>query len=184
MGSSRLNSGGPADRRREFLMRAAIIVLAALWIYAPVYHGDWLWDDDTLLTQNATVQSGSLAGLAKLWFNPDGQDYFPLSYSALWTQWLFFGKNPTGYHVTSILLHIGGSLLLWMLLARMKIPGAWLSGLVFAIHPACVESVAWMSEIKNTLSLPLFLLSAVCWVEQDDEPDRPRQTRLYGLSLV
>ena len=59
-------------------MRFAIIVLAALWIYSPVYHpffpADWLWDDDQLLTANATVQSTTLSALWKLWFNPDGAD--------------------------------------------------------------------------------------------------------------
>ena len=182
------------DRWNSFLLRAAVIVLAGLWVYSPAYHGDWLWDDDQLLTQNLTVQHrvspdpsvppNSLQSLAKLWFNPDGADYFPLSYTALWAQWPFFGLSSTGYHVTTILLHIAGSLLLWALLAKMRIPGAWLSGLVFAIHPVCVESVAWVSETKNTLSLPLFLISAICWVGQDDETDTAKRQRLYGISIV
>ena len=182
------------DRWKSFLLRAAVIVLAGLWVYSPAYHGDWLWDDDQLLTQNLTVQHrvspdpsvppNSLQSLAKLWFNPDGADYFPLSYTALWAQWPFFGLRSTGYHVTTILLHIAGSLLLWALLAKMRIPGAWLSGLVFAIHPVCVESVAWVSETKNTLSLPLFLISAICWVGQDDETDTAKRQRLYGISIV
>ncbi|MFM8702919.1 MAG: tetratricopeptide repeat protein [Planctomycetia bacterium] len=172
------------DRWRDLLFQSAIIVLAGLWIYSPAYHGDWLWDDDQLLTANPVVQSGSLAGLAKLWFNPDGADFFPLSYTALWAQWPFFGNQPTGYHVTTILLHITAALLLWALLARMRIPGAWLSGLLFAIHPVCVESVAWVSETKNTLSLPLFLLCCLCWVVQDEEPDARRRARFYALSIV
>jgi len=173
-----------AGRWRDFLLHAAIIVLACLWIYSPAYHGDWLWDDDQLLTANPVVQSGSLQGLSKLWFNPDGADFFPLSYTALWAQWPFFQNQPTGYHVTTILLHLIGSLLLWALLDRMRIPGAWLSSLIFAIHPVAVESVAWVSETKNTLSLPLFLLSCLCWVVQDDEPEGPRRTRFYLLSIV
>jgi protein O-mannosyl-transferase len=187
----------PESRIDRWLIRifqAALIVLAGLWIYSPTYHGDWLWDDDQLLTQNLTVQHrvspdprvppDSLRSLAKLWFNPDGADYFPLSYTALWAQWPFFGLQSTGYHVTTILLHIAGALLLWGLLAKMKIPGAWLSGFVFAIHPVCVESVAWVSETKNTLSLPLFLIAAICWVGQDDEADTAKRQRLYGLSIL
>jgi Flp pilus assembly protein TadD len=179
-----LPPGTEANRWRDRLFQAAIIVLAGLWIYAPAYHGDWLWDDDQLLTANPVVQSGSLQGLAKLWFNPDGADFFPLSYTALWAQWPFFKNQPTGYHVTTILLHIAGSLLLWALLARMRVPGAWLSSLIFAIHPVCVESVAWVSETKNTLSLPLFLLCCLCWVVQDDEPEASRRTRIYALSIL
>jgi len=168
----------------DLLLRTAVIVLAVLWIYAPTYHGEWLWDDDMLLTANETVQSGSLRGLAKLWFNPDGADFFPLSYTALWAQWPFFGPNSTGYHVTTILLHITGSLLIWRLLDRMRVPGAWLSSLIFAIHPVSVESVAWVSETKNTLSLPLFLLSCLCWIEQDEENGASRRGRMYLLSIL
>jgi len=179
---------------RDMLFKAAIIVLAGLWVYSPSYHGDWLWDDDQLLTQNLTVQHrvspdpnvppDSLRTLAKLWFDPDGADYFPLSYTALWAQWPFFGLQSTGYHVTTILLHITGALLLWALLATMRVPGPWLSALVFAVHPVCVESVAWVSETKNTLSLPLFLISALCWVSQDDEVDQAKRQRLYVTSIV
>ncbi|NBW97378.1 MAG: tetratricopeptide repeat protein [Planctomycetia bacterium] len=185
---------GRVGRWRTRIMQAAMIVLAGLWIYSPSYHGDWLWDDDQLLTANLTVQHrvspdpnvppDSLRTLAKLWFNPEGADYFPLSYTALWAQWPFFGPRSTGYHVTTILLHIAGALLVWALLAKMRIPGAWLSGLVFAIHPVCVESVAWVSETKNTLSLPLFLVSCICWVGQDEEADQAKRQRLYAGAIV
>jgi len=145
-----------------------MIVLAVLWIYSPTYHGDWLWDDDSLLTANPVVQSGTLTGLWKLWFNPDGVDYFPLSYSALWAQWPFFGTSPTGYHAVTIILHALGALLLWRLLVVMRIPGAWLAGIVFAVHPVAVETVGWVSEIKNTVSLPPFLLAAICFAKYDE----------------
>jgi hypothetical protein len=116
---------GRLSRWHTRIMQAALIVLVGLWIYSPTYHGDWLWDDDQLLTQNLTVQHrvspdprvppDSLRSLAKLWFNPDGADYFPLSYTALWAQWPFFRLQSTGYHVTTILLHITGALLVWAL---------------------------------------------------------------------
>lgn len=81
---------------QEWLMRAAVIVLACFWVYSPVchpvHHADWLWDDDQLLTANQTVQHrvspdpsvppDDAATLAKLWLNPEGADYFPLSYTA------------------------------------------------------------------------------------------------------
>ena len=172
------------QRVRELLIQGAVIVLAGLWIYSPTYHGDWLWDDDVLLTANPTVQSGTLAGLLKLWLNPDGIDYFPLSYSLLWLQAQFFGPQSTGYHVTTILLHIVSGLLLWALLAEMKVPGAWTAALVFTIHPVCVESVAWVSETKNTLSLALFLASCIFWVRQDDRQPGPTRERLYLIALA
>jgi Flp pilus assembly protein TadD len=178
------NHGVNYQRVRELLIQAAVIVLAGLWIYSPTYHGDWLWDDDVLLTANPTVQSGTLAGLLKLWFNPDGIDYFPLSYSLLWLQAQFFGPQSTGYHITTILLHILSGLLLWALLVEMKIPGAWTAALVFTIHPVCVESVAWVSETKNTLSLALFLTSCLFWVRQDDAPPAQARERLYLIAVA
>jgi hypothetical protein len=156
----------------DTVVRGAVIVLAVLWVYAPVCHPvfapGWLWDDDTLLTENPTVQSTTSTALAKLWFNPDGVDYFPLSYTALWLQWPLFGGWSTGYHAVSIALHACASLLLWRLLAVMRVPGCWLAALIFALHPVCVESVAWVSELKNTLSLPLFLIAATHFVAFDD----------------
>lgn len=173
-GSGTKSSGSPGDPAvapldcwRNRIVVAALIILAGLWIYSPAYHGEWLWDDDQLLLANPTVQhrvssdakaaTDGWTTLGQIWFKPDGADYFPLFTTALWAQWPFFGADSTGYHVTTILLHIAGALLLWALLAKMKIPGAWLAALVFAIHPVCVSSVAWVSETKNTLSLPLVL---------------------------
>lgn len=172
------------QRAKELLLQAAVIVLAGLWIYSPAYHGDWLWDDDVLLTANPTVQSGTLAGLLKLWFNPDGLDYFPLSYSLMWLQWQLFGPAPTGYHITTILLHVASGLLLWALLEKMRIPGSWTAALIFTIHPVCVESVAWVAETKNTLSLALFLTSCIFWVFQDETEAGPKRERLYLASLA
>jgi tetratricopeptide (TPR) repeat protein len=172
------------QRLRALLMRAAVIVLAGLWVYSPTYHGDWLWDDDVVLTANPDVLSGSLSGLVKLWVNPTGIDYFPLSYSAFWLQALAFGPESTGYHATSILLHITSGLLLWGLLTQLAIPGAWATALAFTVHPACVESVAWVAETKNTLSLALFLTSCIFWVKQDGATPGPSRERFYRLSTA
>ena len=192
--SSPLSSNLRLELWRNRILLAVIIALAVLWIYSPSYHGEWLWDDDQLLTANLIVQHrvspdpnvppDSLGTLTRLWFGPDGVDYFPLFYTALWALWPFFGLESTGYHITTIFLHIANALLLWALLAKMRIPGAWLAGFVFAIHPVCVESVAWVSELKNTLSLPFFLISCICWVGQDEEPDGVRRQRFYILAIL
>lgn len=221
----------PGSRWLTFVLQVSVIALAVLWIYSPVcdstgpvyiagagptYPVDWLWDDDQLLTANLTVQHrvspdpavrpDHAATLAKLWFDPDGADYFPLSYTALWAQWPFFQMDPrtggpvepggpavawpTGYHVTTMLLHLLGALALWRLFTVLKVPGAWLGALLFAVHPVCVESVAWVSELKNTLSLPLFLLAAASYIRFDDMveggngQDEPRALVQYGASLA
>ena len=169
---------------RSSLLKAAVLLLAVAWVYSPVYHSEFLWDDHILITDNWMVQSGSLGGLAAIWVEPDGPDYFPLTYTALWLQWQAFGEDPTGYHLVNIALHTISGLLLWWLLAYLKLPGAWLAAVAFAVHPVCVESVAWISEIKNTLSLPIFLLACLCWVWQDDSDSGSTQQRWYSASLM
>ena len=155
-----------ASRWQDFLLHAAVILFAALWAYSPSYYGDWLWDDDQSITANAVAQAPF--SFQNIWVNPPGADYFPLSATAFWLEWHAFGPNTYGYHAVNIVLHALAALLLWWLLEEMELPGAWLAGLVFAIHPVCVESVAWVSELKNTLSQPLFLLSAIFFVRSED----------------
>jgi hypothetical protein len=169
---------------RSPLLKAVILVVAVALIYTPVYHGEFLWDDHILVTDNWMVQSGSLGGLAAIWVEPDGPDYFPLTYTALWLEWQAFGDDPTGYHLVNIALHAISGLLLWRLLAELRLPGAWLAALLFAVHPVCVESVAWISEIKNTLSLPFFLLACLWWVRQDEAGSGSTQKRWYAASLT
>ena len=82
--------------------------------------------------------------------------------------------HPTGYHVTNLLLHIADSLLVWLVLARLKIPGAFLAALLFAVHPINVESVAWIAQRKNVLSLLFFLLSIVWYLKSTARTDEVR----------
>jgi Tfp pilus assembly protein PilF len=166
------------------LIKAAAIVAAGIALYSATLHGDWMMDDDILVTNNLAVKSGSWGRLGMIWLDPQGVDYFPLTYSAFWALWQAFGKETTGYHAVTILLHVTSGLLLWWLLARMTIPGAWAAAFLFTIHPVCVESVAWIAELKNTLSLPLFLAACLCWVMQDDAAEGRRQKGLYTLSLL
>src|SRR5439155_12306958 len=94
---------------------------------------------------------------------------FPLSLTAHYLEWLAWGKHPAGYHAVNILLQVVGTVLLWRVLLRLKIPGAWLAALIFAVHPVCAGSVAWISELKNTLSLVFYLLSILWYLRFDEE---------------
>ena len=159
-------------------VKAVVILLASLWIYSPVFDGDWLWDDDYLITANPVVQSPD--GLASFWVEPKTADYFPLTMSLLWLMWKWFGMDSTGYHVVSVLLHALGACLVWALLKTIGLRGAWLAGLIFAVHPIAVESVAWVSELKNTFSLPFFLLAGCFFVRFEDT----RRRVFYWAALV
>ena len=112
------------------IVKVVVIVIACLWIYSPVFNGDWLWDDDYLITANPVVQSPD--GHASFWVEPKTADYIPLTMSLLWLMWKWFGMDSTGYHVASVLLHALGACLVWALLRTIGLRGAWLVGLFVA----------------------------------------------------
>ncbi len=159
---------------------AAIIVAVAV-VYLPALRGDFVWDDFLLITGNPLLQNFS--GLLEIWSGGRTADYFPLTNTIFWIEHHLFGANATGYHAVNILLQIANALLVWRLLKRLNIPGAWLTGLVFGIHPIHVASVAWISELKNVLAMFFALLSILCFLELDDQRLRNSATA-YAASLV
>ena len=154
--SSGLNET-PARPPSPRLALSLMLLGAVLVVYLPALRGGFIWDDAILLTDNEMVKSAG--GLWDIWFcPPTGEGYFPLTWSAFWVQWRLWGTHPEGYRLVNLLLHAASALLLWRLLNRLKVPGGWLAGMLFALHPVCVMSVAWVSELKNTLALFLALL--------------------------
>jgi tetratricopeptide (TPR) repeat protein len=164
-------------------MKACVIVAAVLYIYYPAFHGGWLWDDDRLVVGN--YQLRSLDGLWKTWFEPGTQaDYYPVEQTVLWVEWHLWQYNTLGYHLLSVLLHLASAFLVWQLFVKLGLRFAWMGGLLFAIHPVQVESVAWIAELKNTLSLPFFLLSMGAWIDFDRSGKRKDYHWALGLFLV
>src|SRR5262249_8533565 len=132
------------------LLRAALIVIATLVVYFPVWHGKPIWDDDAHMTRRDLQ---SLGGLFRIWFEPGAtQQYYPLVHSFFWLEHLLWGDATLPYHLVNIVIHALGALLLVRVLQQLNIKGAWFAGAIFALHPIQVESVAWISELKNTLS--------------------------------
>ncbi len=167
--------------RGRTLAEAALIVLATLAAYAPVYRAGFIWNDSDYVTAPA-LQSWS--GLGRIWFQVGAtEQYYPLLHSAFWIEHRLWGDAPIGYHLLNVALHATSAALLLVLLRRLAIPGAWLAALVFALHPVCVESVAWISEEKNTLSTVFYLLAALGYLRYDDER-RPRRYALAALFFL
>jgi tetratricopeptide (TPR) repeat protein len=169
-----------SERRALWTGVLAIFVLAFA-TYWPALRGGFVWDDMILVEKNQLAK-GDL-NLRTVWFSTD----FPLTTVLFWIQWLLWGKNTLGYHVVNVLLHAISSVLVWRVLVRLKIPGAWLAGVLFAVHPVCVASVAWISELKNVLSLPFCLLSFWWYLgfEKHHAEHRLAKARWsYWLSLV
>jgi len=141
-------------------------VLAGTWAALPALRGGWIWDDTVAIVQNAALRDP--AGLGKIWFSPAGPDYFPLTSTVQWIQWQLWGDRTLGYHLTNLALHLIGALLLGRIVTRLGARSGWVAGLIFAVHPMTVESVAWISELKNVLSLPPLLLAFGAYVDFDE----------------
>ncbi len=150
----------PSTPHLQALAGVALILVAVVLAYLPALRGDFLIDDDGLLTENPLIKTPD--GLYRFWCSTRSQDYWPVTNTTLWLEWRLWGMNSTGYHLTNLILHMAASLLMWAILRKLSIPGAFLATLLFAVHPVNVESVAWISQRKNMLAMLFFLLS-ILW---------------------
>ena len=142
-----------------FLIAAAALLVVTVIAYLPAIRGDFVWDDDDYVSNNLTLRSAE--GLRSIWLDPAATpQYYPLVHTSFWIEYRLWGLEPAGYHITNILLHAGGAIVLWRILLLLSVPAAWLGAAIFAVHPVHVESVAWITERKNVLS-GVFYLSAM-----------------------
>ena len=170
------------NRRALAWLGAAGLCAATILVYLPAWHGGFIWDDDRYVTNNHLLVAPD--GLSRIWFSLDApSQYFPLAYTVLRIERSLWDLNPTGYHWVNIFLHIANALLVWWILSRLKIPGAWLASAIFALHPVQVESVAWISELKNVLMAFFFLLTLSAWIEFVDQTSE-RRPIFYIAALV
>jgi tetratricopeptide (TPR) repeat protein len=171
----------PPSRRHAWLL-GLLLAAVTLIAYGPAWRAGFIWDDDAYLTQNPLLTAPD--GLRRIWFSLDSpSQYFPLTYTTFYLEHALWGLNPAGYHLVNILLHVANALLVWRVLARLRVPGAWLAAAVFALHPVQVESAAWITERKNVLMGFFFLLTLWEWVRFIDEKNG-RRWRFYVLALV
>jgi len=154
-----------------------VLVLAATFLaYLPTLGAGFTWNDSDYVTAPALQ---SFHGLYRIWFELGAtQQYYPLLHSAFWLEHRFWGDNPAGYHAINIAFHATSACLLTLVVWRLagaraldrRNPAGWvalLAGLAFALHPVCVESVAWVTEQKNTLSTMAYLGAVVLYLKFD-----------------
>src|SRR3974390_1754616 len=123
-------------------------------------------------------------GLREIWFSAHTQSqYFPLVYTTFRYERMVWGLHPFGFHLVNVLLHGINTMLVWMVLSRLRVPGAWLAAAIFALHPVQVESVAWVTELKNLESLFFSLLAMLAWMKFID-PATTGHRRFYGFALI
>ncbi len=137
--------------------QGSLIVLLVILAYLPALRGGFVWDDDSWTT-NLSALFRDTIGLRLIWFMPTVlQQYYPLSGTTFWLDYQLWKFWTPPYHVENVLLHALAAVLFWRLLLRLQLPGAWLASAIFAFHPVMVESVAWITERKNVLSLVFYL---------------------------
>src|SRR5947199_9026701 len=135
-------TAAPTGDRARVVAAAMLLVALTLAAYAPALQAGFIWDDDSYVTANPTLQSPD--GLRRIWLEPGAvPQYYPLTFTSLWLEYRLWGPEPTGYHVTNVVLHALAAILVWRVLARLAAPGAWFAAALFALHPVEVESVAW-----------------------------------------
>ena len=135
-----------------------LLMLAVLIAYLPAIKGGYVWDDDSYVTENKTLQT--VEGLRYIWFKPGATtQYYPMVHTTFWIEYRLWKMNPLGFHLVNVLLHALNAILLFAILRKLSVPGALFAAALFALHPVHVESVAWITERKNVLS-GLFYLSA------------------------
>lgn len=170
------------ERLREALIPAGIL-LATLVAYAPALRGGFVWDDDAHVTR---PDLRPFHGLVRIWTEFGAtQQYYPALHTAFWLEHRLWGDLPLGYHLVNVCLHALAAWLVILLLRRLEVPGAWLAGMIFALHPIEVESVAWISEQKNTLSAVFYLSAALVFLRWRGSGPRPAGTlRDYALATA
>ena len=158
-------SGGPLQPLSGLLALAGLLLMLGA-AYLPVLEADYIWDDRIFMEDAQPIQEP--LGVLDIWGDPrqirKEAHYWPLVYSTFWLEHRLWGFNPLGSHLVNLLLHAGVCVLLWGLLRRLQLPGAWLAAALFALHPVHVEAVAWSMARKDLLAALFYLLAAGCWL--------------------
>ena len=180
----REKSDSPSAHRFTRQNISSIFALSVLVVvsYLPaMLWGGFVWDDNICIKVDPVRE---VSGLWQIWFSPSSVEkeahYWPLVYTTFWLEHKLWGFDPTGYHIVNVLLHLANTLLLWHLMRRLSVPGAWMIAAVFAVHPLHVESVAWVIERKDVLSGLFYLAAALAWMRFVEQPRRG----WYVCSLV
>ncbi len=155
-----------------------LIVLAVCIVYVPVMDGKYIWDDDLYLTANPLIKASD--GWQQVWYDKQQVTYYPLTSEAFWIGWRLWGNDAGSFHLMNILLHALSAVLVWRVLRRLKAPGAYVAALIWAVHPVGVETVAWVSELKNILPMIFSLLVLLAYLHFDDTG----KWQWYALSLL
>jgi tetratricopeptide (TPR) repeat protein len=171
-------------RKHRWWIYAAIFAMTFA-VYSPTWHSGFIWNDGDYVTD---PELRDLSGLVQIWTEPGAtEQYYPVLHTAFWIEYHLIGDKAGGYHLINILLHAAAACLFGMVLFRLDVKGGWIAAALFAVHPVCVESVAWISEQKNTLSLCFYLAAALVWLRYEANrrtSDYAVATALFTLAIL
>lgn len=159
-------------------LRAVLLGVLVGAAYSPALRGTYLWDDNAHVPDQTELYT--LRGLRNIWTSPGYvQQYYPLTFTTVWLSHHLWRGSPVGYHGLTLLFHIANAVLIALLLRQLGIPAPWLAAFFFALHPVNVESVAWISEIKNTQSTFFLLLGLMSYLRF-----RTTRSNRWGYALA
>ncbi len=146
---------------------ALVLVIVTFVAYQPIWRAGFIWNDDAHLTANPAMTAPH--GLKMIWSSLAVGRYYPLTLTNFWFQWRLWRLHPLPYHLVNVLFHAANAVVVYFLLRQLRLPAAWLAAMVWALHPVNVESVAWITELKNTQSGLFFFLSLLFFLRFAEE---------------
>lgn len=171
-----------SDHPSKQLVLACLLIGMVWFVFWPVLHGEFFFDDLGYIVGNHLVTSPE--GLQRIWLGDGMVDYWPLSFSVFWLEWRLFGHDTLGYHVVNLLLHTACCLVLWRIFALWQIRGAWLCALLFGIHPGNSLTVSWIFQTRTTLAGLLCALTVWVWTRTRDRPTAWSSALVWSLFVL
>lgn len=179
---------------RETLRRSfawgALLAFLTLAAYLPALGGGWVWDDDSYVTHNPLLSHDVPVqeALRRIWTPGETPQYYPLVFTSFLIESRLYGADfaarPLGFHLANVALHGLSAILLWTILRRLDVAGAWFAAAIFALHPMNVESVAWVTERKNVLALAFGLASVLAWLKATAPRTEDDASPRYGMAAL
>ena len=186
----------PAGRpSRPLSACTSIVGMTVLAYLAVLLWGGWVWDDLTYIVWNPRLEDGE--GLRALWSNPGKPRnpysdtlaerdvyWWPLLYSSFWLErWLWGSFHAGGFHATNIAIHSVNACLVFVLLRRFKVPGAWLAALVFAVHPGQMVAPALVMG-RDLMACLCVLLALATWFPAGPRHECVTWRRVVAVCLL